>query len=326
MKLAVVGAGATGGYVGALLARAGEDVTLVARGPHLAAMQAHGVRVHDRGGEWRAAPRCTDDWSTLGDADVCILTLKAHAIPGIAPRLRDCLNPAAVIVPAQNGIPWWYFQKHGGHFEGRRLQCLDPDGTLSACLPAERLLGCVVWPATRLTAPGVIEHVEGNRFTLGELDGERTERASALAAVLTRAGLKSRVSRRIRSEIWTKLLGNVAMNPLSALTRATLIAIATDTHVRPVTRAMMLEAAAVAQSLGIEPDISVDQRLAGAEGVGAHRSSMLQDVESGRPLEVEALIGAVVELGELLGLDLPHLRTVYACVSLLDRTLRGTPA
>ncbi|MBM3458556.1 MAG: 2-dehydropantoate 2-reductase [Armatimonadetes bacterium] len=324
MKFVIVGAGATGGYLGALLARTGEDVTLIARGPHLAAMRDHGVRVREAGEEWSVRPECTDDGTVLQTAEVCLLTLKAHSLAGVAPRLRELLGPDTAVLPAQNGIPWWYFQQYGGPLEGTQLTTLDPDGVLAECLEVRRLLGCVVWPATRLVEPGVVEHIEGNRFTIGELNGERTARATAIAECLNRAGLKCRVSRRIRNEIWTKLLGNAVMNPLSALTRATLVRIATLPETRALARDMMAEAALVAEALGAPIDVSVERRLEMAEAVGEHRSSMLQDVESGRPLEVEALLGVIVELGELLGIATPCLRTVYACVKLLDQTLRGT--
>jgi 2-dehydropantoate 2-reductase len=227
------------------------------------------------------------------------------------------------VVPAQNGIPWWYFERHGGPLEGTRLRTVDPDGTIARHLEARRVIGCVVYPATTLAAPGVVEHVEGTRLSLGELDGKPTDRCRALAAALIKGGLKAPIRPRIRDEIWLKLLGNVCFNPLSALTRATMAQIATDPEMRVVARAIMEEAEAVARALGVELAIGVEQRLAGAEKVGAHKTSMLQDVESGRPLEVEALVGAVVEIADLLRQPLPHLRTVYASVRLLDRSLRG---
>jgi 2-dehydropantoate 2-reductase len=318
VKIAIVGAGATGGYLGARLAHAGEPVTLVARGPHLAAMRAHGVRVRGEEGELVAHPHCTDDLAAVGDADVVFLTIKAHGVPEIAPRLGALLGPETAVVTAQNGIPWWYFAGHGGSREGTRLESVDPGGVIARSLELRRVIGCVVWPATRLVEPGVIEHVEGNRFTLGELDGTRSDRCQALAAALKNAGLKSPISLRIRHEIWLKLLGNVAFNPISALTRATMVEIATDPAARVVARAIMEEANTVARALGEELEITVEQRLAGAEKVGAHKPSLLPDLESGRPLEVDALLGSVVELGDLLEIPLPHLRSVYACARLLN--------
>jgi 2-dehydropantoate 2-reductase len=241
----------------------------------------------------------------------------------MAPRLGPRLGPETAVVPAQNGIPWWYFERHGGPLEGTRLRTVDPDGTIARHLEARRVIGCVVYPATTLAAPGVVEHVEGTRLSLGELDGRPTDRCRALAAALIKGGLKAPIRPRIRDEIWLKLLGNVCFNPLSALTRATMAQIATDPEMRAVARAIMEEAEAVARALGVELAIGVERRLTGAEKVGAHKTSMLQDVESGRPLEVEALVGAVVEIADLLRQPLPHLRTVYASVRLLDRSLRG---
>ena len=322
MKFVIVGAGATGAFLGARLARAGVDVTLVARGAHLAAMRERGVEVRDDGGSFVAHPPCTDDLSVVTEADAVFLTLKAHSLPDMAPRLGPLLGPDTAIVTGQNGIPWWYFERHGGPLDGTRLRTVDPGGIIATHIDARRVVGCVVYPATSIIAPGVIQHVEGNRFSLGELDGTTTERCRAIAAALIKGGLKAPIRPRIRDEIWLKLLGNVCFNPLSALTRATMVQIATDPEMRPVAQAMMEEADSVARALGIDLAIGVEQRLAGAEKVGAHKTSMLQDVESGRPLEVEALIGAVLEIATLLGLSLPHLRTVYACARLLDENLR----
>jgi 2-dehydropantoate 2-reductase len=322
VKFVIVGAGATGAFLGARLARAGVDVTLVARGAHLAAMRERGVEVRDDGGSFVAHPPCTDDLSVVTEADAVFLTLKAHSLPDIAPRLGPLLGPDTAIVTGQNGIPWWYFERHGGPLDGTRLRTVDPGGIIATHIDARRVVGCVVYPATSIIAPGVIQHVEGNRFSLGELDGTTTERCRAIAAALIKGGLKAPIRPRIRDEIWLKLLGNVCFNPLSALTRATMAQIATDPEMRPVAQAMMEEADSVARALGIDLAIGVEQRLAGAEKVGAHKTSMLQDVERGRPLEVEALIGAVLEIATLLGLSLPHLRTVYACARLLDENLR----
>jgi 2-dehydropantoate 2-reductase len=322
MKFVIVGAGATGGFLGARLARAAEDVTLVARGQHLAAMQSHGVRVIGDGEEFTAHPACTDDLSVVSSADVVFLTVKAHALTGLAPRLGPLLGPDTAVVTAQNGIPWWYFDSDGGPLAGTRLHSADPGSAIAESIDTRRVIGCVVYPATQLVSPGVIEHLEGTRFSIGEPDGSKTPRCQAIAAALIRAGLKCPIRTRIRHDLWLKLLGNVAFNPISALTRATLVDIATHPETRAVARAVMEEADGVARALGVALEIGVDQRLAGAEKVGAHKTSMLQDVETHRPLEVEAVLGTVVEIGTLLGLDLPHLRTIYACTQLLDLTLR----
>ena len=323
MRIVIVGAGATGAFLGARLARGGVDVTLVARGAHLAAMRERGVEVRAADGSFVARPPCTDDLAVVAGADAVILTLKAHSLPEVAPRLGPLLGPDTTVVTAQNGIPWWYFERHGGPLEGTRLRSVDPGGVIAAHIDARRVVGCVVYPATSLVAPGIVEHVEGSRLSLGELDGTTTERCRAIAGALIKGGLKAPIRPRIRDEIWLKLLGNVCFNPLSALTRATMAEIATDPEMRATARAIMEEADAVARALGIELAIGVDQRLAGAEKVGAHKTSMLQDVESGRPLEIDALVGSVVEIADLLRLSLPHLRTVYACARLLDRSLRG---
>jgi 2-dehydropantoate 2-reductase len=324
MKFVVLGAGATGGFLGARLARADEDVTLVARGQHLSAMQANGVRVVCGGDDdFTAHPACTDDLSVVGSADVVFLTVKAHALTDLAPRLGPLLGPDTAVVTAQNGIPWWYFEpSYAGPLAGTRLHSADPGYAIAHSIETRRVIGCVVYPATHLLAPGVIEHLEGTRFSIGEPDGSKSDRCQAIAAALVRAGLKCPIRTRIRHDLWLKLLGNVAFNPISALTRATLVDIATHPETRAAARAVMEEADSVARTLGVELEIGVDQRLAGAEKVGAHKTSMLQDVEMGRPLEVEAVLGTVVEIGALLGLRLPHLRTIYACTQLLDLTLR----
>jgi 2-dehydropantoate 2-reductase len=323
MKIVIVGAGATGAFLGARMARAGVDVTLVARGAHLAAMRERGVEVREADETFVAQPPCTDDLSVVTGADAVILTLKAHSLPEMAPRLGPLLGPDTAVVTAQNGIPWWYFERHGGPLDGTRLRTVDPGGVIAGHIDARRVVGCVVYPATSLVGPGVVEHVEGTRLSLGELDGTSTDRCRAIAGALIKGGLKAPIRPRIRDEIWLKLLGNVCFNPLSALTRATMAQIATDPEMRPIARAIMEEADGVARALGVELAIGVEQRLAGAEKVGAHKTSMLQDVESGRPLEIEAVVGAVVEIADLLRLSLPHLRTVYACTRLLDQGRRG---
>ncbi|MGH2353388.1 MAG: 2-dehydropantoate 2-reductase, partial [Chloroflexota bacterium] len=270
-------------------------------------------------GRVRASERAAD----LGAQDFVLVTLKSNLLSVFARAAAPLLGPETAVITAQNGIPWWYFEGHGGPLEGTRLQTVDPGGVIAASIETRRVLGCVVYPATRLVEPGVIEHVEGTRFTVAEIDDRRSERREAIVAALGRAGLRCPSRTRIRHEIWLKLLGNVAFNPISALTRATLAAIAALPETRAVTRAVMEEADGVARALGVDLTFTVDQRLAGAEKVGEHKTSMLQDVETGRPLEVEALVGAVVELGDLLGIPLPHLRTVYVCTKLLDQTLRA---
>jgi 2-dehydropantoate 2-reductase len=320
MRFAILGAGATGGYLGARLIRVDEPVTLIARGPHLAAMREHGLRVIDAEGEFVVHPTCTDELDAIRDADVVFLTLKAHALPPIAGRLATALADGAVLVSAQNGIPWWYFQRHGGEFEGMHLETVDPGGALAAAIDPRRVIGCVVYPATSLVSPGVVQHVEGERFSLGELDGQPTQRCEEIAAALIRAGLKAPVQPHIREEIWLKLLGNAVFNPISALTRAMLGEIAESPVTAGIVRASMEEVDQVARKLGIAIPVPIERRIRGAARVGAHKTSMLQDLESGRRMEVEALVGAVVELGDRLSVPVPHVRTLYACTKLLDET------
>ena len=321
MKVGIVGAGAIGGFLGGRLARAGVDVTLVARGPHLRAMRESGLRVIDSGGEWRVRVDATDDIAAMRDAGAVFVTLKAHSLPPVADRLAASLGPDTVVVSAQNGIPWWYFQRHGGELEGIHLESVDPGGVVANAIDPRRVIGCVVYPATSLVSPGVIRHVEGERFSLGELDGSQSARILELSHVLVSAGLKAPVQQRIRAELWLKLLGNAVFNPLSALTRASLGDIAQSPLVADVVRSAMEEADAVAQRLGIEIPVSIDQRIKGAARVGDHNTSMLQDLEAGRPMEIDALTGSVVELGDRLGVPVPHLRTLYSAVKLLQATM-----
>jgi 2-dehydropantoate 2-reductase len=321
MKFAVLGAGATGGYLGACLARAGQDVTLIARGRHLEAMRERGVRVLEPdGSEIVARPDCTDRLEAAGEADVTFVTLKAHGLSAVAPALGASLRPETALVFAQNGVPWWFFLLA----RGRRLESVDPGGVIAESIPARHVIGCVVYPATSLVEPGVVRHVEGNRFSLAELDGARSERVTAIAAALAGAGLRAPVQSRIREEIWLKLTGNATLNPVSALTRAGLAEMVGDRGTRELLRTLMLEVEAVGKALGIEPGIGVDRRLDGAGRVGDHRTSMLQDVEAGRPLEVEALVGSVVELAGQVGVPVPALEVVYRLTSQLDRSLRAS--
>ena len=323
MRLVVVGAGATGGFVGGSLARAGHDVTLVARGAHLEAMRRRGLEVRAAEGRFTVRPECTDDVGAVADAEVAFLAVKAPAVASLAPRLGKSLGPGTALVTLQNGVPWWYFQRHGGPLEGTRLEAVDPDGAIERHIDARHVVGAVVYAATSVVEPGVIEHLEGTRFSIGEPDGSRSERCQAISRALAGAGLRCPVRTDIRREIWLKLIGNAAFNPLSALTRASLAAIGHDPGTRALALEAMREAVRVAGAVGVEVELSVEQRLEGAARVGEHRTSMLQDVEAGRPLEVDALVGAVVEIGRLVGLELPRLEMLYACTRLLDRTLRG---
>jgi 2-dehydropantoate 2-reductase len=321
VRFVVVGAGATGGFLGGFLARAGHDVTLVARGAHLEAMRRHGLRVRTAEGEFTVRPRCTDDLGVVAGAEAAFLAVKAPAIAPMAPALGAALRAGGTLVTLQNGISWWYFQRHGGPLDGTRLETVDPGGVIGQHIDPASVVGAVAYPATRIVEPGLVEHVEGTRFSIGELDGTHGERCLAISGALASSGLKCPVRTDIRKEIWLKLAGNAVFNPLSALTRASLVAITTDPECRQVALALMREAVAVAAAVGVELDLTVEQRLEGAARVGEHKTSMLQDVEAGRALEVDALLGAVVEIGHLAGLELPGLETVYACVKLLDRTL-----
>jgi len=322
MRFAIVGAGAIGAFAGAMLAKSGEDVTLIARGAHLRAMQERGVRVRGSLGEFEARVAATDDPASVGSVDVVLLTLKAHSLTEMAPRLAPLIGPETFVVSAQNGIPWWYFYRHGGEWEGTRLETVDPDGVIGRSIDSSRVVGCVVYPSTIIIEPGVVEHIEGTRFAIGEPDGSKSERCRRLAAAFIKAGLRCPIRANIRHDIWVKLMGSVAFNPISALTRATLAEIVQCTETRELATAIMTEAEAVAGRLGIDMGISISQRLEGAEKVGHHRTSMLQDVETGRPAELEAIVGAVVELGNKMGLALPCTRAVYACVKLLARNGR----
>jgi len=318
MKLVILGAGAIGGFLGARLTRAGEDVTLIARGPHLQAMREHGLRVIESGGEYTVHPACTDDFGVMKTADAVFITLKAHGLPPVVERLGSALGEKTAVVSAQNGIPWWYFQRYSGELEGIHLETVDPGGLIARTIDPVRVIGCVVYPATDLIAPGVVRHVEGDRFSLGELDGSQSERCLGLASALSNAGLKAPVQAKIRDELWVKLLGNAVFNPMSALTRATLGELAESPLTAQVVRAAMAEVDQVARRLGVEMAVSIDRRIRGAARVGAHKTSMLQDLEAGRPLEIDALLGSVVELADRLSVEVPHLRTLYGCVNLLD--------
>lgn len=339
MKVAVYGAGATGGYLGLHLARSGVDTTLIARGPHLAAMQrkgvtviaqdgvcnpqdgAHDVRdgahakdgVHDALDALHARPFCTGDPGEAGPQDYVIVALKAHSAPKVVDAMQPLLGPDTAVVTAQNGVPWWYFHKAGGRLEGHVLESVDPGGRQWKGIGPERAIGCVVYAATEIVEPGVIRHIYGNRFTLGEPSGEKTPRVKALSRALAAAGLRAPV-RSIRDEIWVKLWGNVSFNPISALTLATLDRIATETGTRAVARAMMTEAKQIGEVLGIRFRIDLEKRIEGTAAVGAHRTSMLQDLESGRAMEIDAVVAAVQEMGRLVGVETPTIDVVLALV------------
>jgi 2-dehydropantoate 2-reductase len=320
VRIVIAGAGAIGGYIGARLARAGSDVVLFARGPHLRAMQERGLRVVSPDGDFEVTPQVSGDLATIGPADVVFLGVKAHALTALAPTLGPVLGPDTVVVSTQNGIPWWYFQGVGGELEGLRLERVDPGGAIANAIEPRRVVGSLAYFAADILEPGVIRHTEGNRISFGEPDGSKSVRARTIAEALIAAGFRCPVTPRFRHEIWVKLLGNVAFNPISALTRGTLEELARHPDVSPVIRDIMVESEAVAGKLGIELPISIDQRMAGAEKVGAHKTSMLQDYEAGRPLELEAVVGAVVELGERLGVAMPVTRVVYACAKMLAAT------
>jgi 2-dehydropantoate 2-reductase len=318
MKFLIAGAGAIGAYVGARMAQAGYDVTLFARGPHLRAMQEHGVQVKSAEGNFVAHPTIAGSLDEVGPVDVVFLGVKAHGLVQLAPHLKPVLGPETTVVSTQNGIPWWYFQGFGGEWDGLRLERVDPGGVISSAIEAHRVVGSIVYFSTEITAPGVVQHIEGNRISLGEPNGTRSDRCRRIAEALIASGLRCPITARMRHEIWVKVLGNASFNPVSALTRATLVQMVRDPGVCSVIRSIMEEVEAVSSKLGMELPVSIDQRIAGAEKVGEHKTSMLQDLEAGRPMELEALVGAVVELGEKLGVAMPYARTVYSCTKLLS--------
>ncbi len=318
MKFAIAGAGAIGAYIGAKMARAGMDVTFFARGQHCLAMRERGVHVESAEGNFEARPRVLDSLDAVGPVDIVFLGVKAHSLPDLAPRLGPLFHDSTTVVSMQNGIPWWYFEG------AERLEKVDPGGVVSSAIETRRVIGSIVYLSTEIVQPGVIRHIEGNRITIGEPAGERSERCRAISAALVEAGLRAPITTHIRQEIWVKLLGNIAFNPISALTGATLVTMARDAEVSKLVRGIMAETESVARKLGIEMPITIDQRIAGAEKVGAHKTSMLQDLEAGRPLELDAIVGAALELGERLGIAMPHTRAVYACAKLLEKQRRGT--
>ena len=320
MKVAVVGAGAIGAYVGACLSRGGTDVHLLARGRQLEAMRRRGVVVHSPRGDFTARPPATDDPVEIGPVDVVFLGLKAFQYAQAGPLLGPLTAPSTAVVAAQNGIPWWYFHGLQGPYRGRRIEAVDPDGAVSAVIPPARAIGCVVYPAATIEAPGVIRHVEGTRFSIGEPDGTISERCLRFSEAMVAGGLKCPVEPDIRRDIWIKLMGNAVFNPLSVLTRAGLADICRFPATREVAAAVMAEIAEVALALGTELDLEIERRIDGAERVGDHKTSTLQDLEAGKPLELSAILDAVLELAALTGVAVPHLRTIAAATSLLAVT------
>ena len=323
MKITVVGAGAIGGYLGAQLSLAGQEVTFIARRRNLEAINQNGFHLELEDGTQvhASAVRAVERMAQAGPQDVVLITLKAHQLRDVVSELPALFGPQTMVVTMINGIPWWYFHKLAGPHLGRAVHCVDPDGSIAAAIAPERIIGSVVYPAAELLAPGVVKVIEGNRFTLGELDGQRSERIEALSAAFMAAGFKAPVARDIRSELWVKLWGNLSFNPISALTHATLEDICKNSGTRELAAAMMREAQAVAEALGVRFKITLEQRIAGAQSVGAHKTSMLQDVEHGRALELAALVGAVIELGQVVQVPTPTISAIHAAVSLLEQTL-----
>jgi 2-dehydropantoate 2-reductase len=312
MKVCIYGAGAIGGYLGVQLARAGADVSLVARGAHLETMKANGLKLLIGDEEHVVQPRCTDNPAELGPQDFIIICLKAHSIAGVIDAMKPLIGPHTRVVTAVNGIPYWYFYKHGGTYENSTLESIDPGGRQWRELGPERAIGCIVYPATEIEAPGVVRHVYGDRFPLGEPSGEKSEDVERLSALFVKAGLQAPVLDRIRDEIWLKLWGNVCLNPISALTHATLDVICSDPATRALSKAIMLEAQSIAESFGVKFRVDVERRIEGARKVGAHKTSMLQDLERGRPMEIDPLVTVVQEMGHLTGIPTPALDNVLA--------------
>ncbi len=323
MRFAVVGAGAIGGLLGARLSLAGHEVVFIARNRNLAAIRAGGFTLVQPDGRKEHAPavRAAADAAEAGPQDAVLLTVKAHQVVDVLPAVTGLVGPATLLVTMTNGVPWWYFQRFAGPGGGQTLESVDPGGVLAKAIDPACVIGSIVYPAAELVAPGVVRHIEGNRFTLGELDGERTPRIEALSQAFMQAGFKAPVTKDIRAEIWLKLWGNLSFNPISALTHATLEGICRDADGRALAAAMMAEAEAVARALGVNFKIGIDQRIAGAEAVGAHKTSMLQDVEHGRPIELGALVGSVVELARITGTPGPTITAVHHAAALLARTL-----
>ena len=318
MKFAILGAGAIGAYVGAALVRGGSDVTLIARGEHLRAMQSDGVQVHSPRGDFHAHPAATDDIDAIADADSVFIGLKAHTLPGLAPRIGQALNQGASVIAAQNGLPWWYFQSHPGSLKNATLESVDPGGVIGRAIPAEAVIGCVIYCSTEIISPGVIRHIEGTRFAIGEPNGSTTERCARISAAFVAGGMKCPVEGRIRDQIWLKLIGNAAFNPVTALTGATLGELGRLPEMIALLRAILEECAHVAEAVGVELPVSIERRLNAGLAVGDHKTSMLQDLKAGKPLELDCMTGAIIELAERLSVSVPHTAAIHACVKLLD--------
>jgi 2-dehydropantoate 2-reductase len=322
MRICVIGAGAIGGLLGARLAKAGEAVTLVARGPHLEALKANGLRfIEEDGSEFVVQPKVVINVREAGPQDVIVLGMKAHQVAAVVDDLAAAFTDDTMVLTAQNGIPYWYFMKLGGPHDGRVVESVDPGGMVARGIPIDRVIGSVVYPAAEIITPGVLKHIEGNRFSISEIDGADTPRVRQLSETLRNAGFKAPVTSDIRSEIWTKLWGNLSFNPISALTHATLVDICQFPMTRELAAKMMTEAQQVGEALGIAFRVSLEKRIAGAEAVGKHKTSMLQDIEQGRAPEIAALVGSIIELGQVAGVATPHIQAVYALVSLLAKTL-----
>jgi 2-dehydropantoate 2-reductase len=316
MRICIYGAGAIGGYMGVLLSRAGADVSLVARGAHLEAMQRNGIKLLMDDGEYVARPRCTYDAAELGPQDLVVIALKGHSVPAAVPAMLPLLGNDTALLTAVNGIPYWYFHAHGGELQDSIVDSVDPDGVQWKLLGPHRAIGCVVYPATEVVAPGVIQHVYGNKIPIGEPDGTISPRVQRIAEIMTAAGFDAPICERVRDEIWLKLWGNLSFNPISALTCATLDVICADPDTRATARSMMLEAQAIGERLGIRFRVDVERRINGAGRVGAHKTSMLQDLERNRVLEIDALVTSVQELGRRVGIPTPTIDTVLALVRL----------
>jgi 2-dehydropantoate 2-reductase len=325
VKVAVLGAGAIGAYVGAALHRGGCEVHLVARGPHLQALRKNGVQVKSPRGDFTAYAHATDDPREIGPVDYVFLGLKAHSYASSGPLLEPLLHDRTALIAGQNGIPWWYFHRLAGPYEGRRIEAVDAGGATSAVMAMGRAIGCVVYPATVVESPGVIRHLEGTRFSIGEPDGTISERCTSFSEAMVAGGLKCPVEARIRDDIWIKLMGNVAFNPISALTRGTMVEICQHPGTRRVVEQMMEETLDIAARVGSTPKISVEKRLDGAEKVGHHKTSMLQDLEAGKQLELDAIMAGVVEMADITDAPAPTLRAVYAATDLLSRTAAAMP-
>lgn len=323
MRFAILGAGAIGAYAGAALVRGGSDVVLIARGAHLEAMRRDGVRVLSPRGDFEARPEVTDDLSAVAGADCVFVGLKAYSLPELLPRVAPLLAPSASLLPAQNGVPWWFFQRFDGPLSGSVVQAVDPGGAISASIGPERIVGCVSYPAAEIVEPGLIRHIEGTRFAIGELDGSVAGRTRAISEAFQAGGLRAPVETRIRDQLWLKLIGNVAFNPITALTGATLGDLGELPEMVAVLRSVMEEVAAVGTALGIDLPVSIERRLEAAIAVGHHRTSMLQDFEAGKPLELDCMTAAVIEIAQKLDIPVPHAETVHAATKLRERLRRA---